>query len=275
MRGTLRRVRSGEGVFSRAAATYNAVGPRHFTYFAGRIVEYAEIGSGDRVLDLATGTGEVLCAAAERCGDGGGVVGVDIAAAMLERATAAVSERRLGNAELRLMDAERLTFPDGTFDVVLCAFALSSMLGRGWVLDGAHRVLRAGGRLGIVDTFGWYFQHDPRWQWQEEVLRSFGALRDGAPADDAFTALTAAVSRAGFAAVEPVEESFELVFGDEEEWWRWSWSHGTRGLLEAIPAARREEAKQRLFLGLQGCRESDGKIHGTIRATLLRAGKPG
>ena len=52
------------GVFSRAAPTYNSVGPRHFTYFARRLVEYADVRPGDRVLDVATGTGEVLLAAA-------------------------------------------------------------------------------------------------------------------------------------------------------------------------------------------------------------------
>src|SRR5688572_8929215 len=66
------------GVFSRAAPTYNSVGPRHFTHFARRLVDYVNVQPGDHVLDVATGTGEVLLAAAERCGDTGRLLGIDL-----------------------------------------------------------------------------------------------------------------------------------------------------------------------------------------------------
>lgn len=78
----------------------------------------------------------------------------------------------------------------------------------------------------------------------------------------------------GFTAVQPTEDAFDLVFRYEEEWWHWSWSHGTRRLFEAVPPTRLDELKQRLFLGLHGCREDDGMIHGTMRATLVLAHKP-
>src|SRR5712691_10906501 len=98
------------GLFSRAASSYDAVGPRHFTYFARRLVEFAAVQRGDRVLDVATGTGAVLLLAAEQVGETGRVVGVDIVPAMLGRAEVAVRDRGLGNVELRLGDAEQLHF---------------------------------------------------------------------------------------------------------------------------------------------------------------------
>jgi ubiquinone/menaquinone biosynthesis C-methylase UbiE len=262
------------GLFSRAAPTYNAVGPRHFTYFAQRLVEYVDVQSGDRVLDVATGTGAVLLAAAPQCGDRGKVVGVDLTTAMLARAAAAIQDQHVQNADLYQMDAEDLIFPDGSFDVALSAFGLSSVPNRMRALAECWRILRPGGRLGLIDGTGWYFQDDARWHWLEDVLRAFGALRDGDQADLHAADLAAALTSMDFAAVRAAEDAFELVFRDEEEWWGWLWSHGTRRLLEAVPPTRQDELKQALFQGLPGCYDGDGMIHGTMRATLVCAHKP-
>ena len=259
------------GVFSRAAPTYNAVGPRHFTYYAQRLVEFVGVHGGDRVLDVATGTGDVLLAAAERTGETGRIVGIDLAEPMLEQAAAAVRKRHVDNAELRVMDAEQLDFPAESFDVVLCSFGLSSLPQKGRAVAGFRRVLRLGGRLGLLDAFGWYFQHDPRWRWQEPILRSFGALREADQEGNEASALANMVERADFTAVGLIEESYDLIFHDEEEWWRWAWSHGTRRLFEAVPPSKLEELRRQLVSGLQNCREGDGLIHGTMRATLVRA----
>jgi ubiquinone/menaquinone biosynthesis C-methylase UbiE len=264
------------GLFSRAAPMYNSIGPRHFTYFARRLVEYVDVQPGSWVLDVATGTGEVLLAAAERSGENGRLVGIDLTAAMLERAAVAIREKRVSNAELRQMDAERLELPDEGFDFVLSAFAISSFpsSSRSRAFRECFRVLRPAGRIGLVDCSGWYFQHDTRWQWQEDVLRSFGALPTDSQAAGQPTDVSTALVSAGFTGVESTEDAFDLVLRDEEEWWRWSWSHGTRQLFEAVPQARLDELKKTLFRGLHGCRQDDGMIHGTMRATLVLAHKP-
>jgi ubiquinone/menaquinone biosynthesis C-methylase UbiE len=262
------------GVFSRAAASYNAVGPRHFTYFAQRLVEYVDVRPGDRVLDVATGTGEVLLAAAQRCGERGQAVGIDLAAPMLERAAAAIRDRDLHTAGVRQMDAERLEFPDASFDIVLSAFGLSSFPTMLPALDECWRVLRPGGRLGLVDSFGWYFDDDDRWHWLKEVLHAFGSLPDGNQTDAQATELPAVLSDVGFTMVEHTEATFDLVFQDEEEWWRWMWSHGTRRLLEAVQSSQRDELKEELFRGLPRSCGDSGMIRGTMRALLVRARKP-
>ena len=104
------------GLFSRAAATYNAVGPRFFSHFARRLVSWVEVKPGSQVLDVATGTGAVLLEVAPRLGCHGRVVGVDITQAMLERAPEEIHRNAVRNAELRVMDAEHLAFDDDTFD---------------------------------------------------------------------------------------------------------------------------------------------------------------
>lgn len=261
-------------LFSRAAPTYDTVGPRHFVYFARRLVEFVGFERGSRVLDVATGTGAVLVAAAERLGEAGQVIGIDLSSAMLERASSEIARRGLGTAQLKLMDAEALDFPDDSFDVVLCAFAFLGFPDSARALRGFRRVLKPGGRLGFVDAFGWFFQHDPRWKPQEEIFRSLGALRETGPGMSGRHELVALLRDGGFAAVEAIEDAFPLAFRDENEWWQWMWSHGSRALLEAVPEPRREELRTALMTSLAGCTEPDGTIHGTLRAALTRARKP-
>jgi O-methyltransferase/aklanonic acid methyltransferase len=260
------------GLFSRAASTYDRVGPRQFSFFAERLVEFVQIAAGSDVLDVATGTGAVLLAAERRSGTRGRLVGVDVTPAMLSRAAAEVEARGVRNVELLQMDGERLAFADGSFDVVLCSFGLQALVDKRAALAGFGRVLKPCGRLGVVFPLGWFADSDVRWSWLPEVLRSFEVPswgNDYGPDD-----LALAVRAAGFVAVEAVEETCPLDFADENEWWSWLWSHGTRSLFEAVPPDRLTNLREALFEGLRGCAGADGVIHGSMSAVLLRATKP-
>jgi len=262
------------GLFARVAPSYDSVGPRHFAYFARRLVDSADVGPGDRVLDVATGTGAVLLAALERCGKQGHVIGIDVSEAMLGRAADQLGHRSVRNAEVRLMDAQQLLFADESFDSVLCSFAFLSFANQTRALAEFRRVLKPGGRLGILDSFGWFFEHDFRWTWLADLFRSADVLHEATPRPgEGRRRLDEAIRRAGFIAVEISEESFELRFRDEEEFWHWAWSHGSRKLFEAIPPTRLHEFKSRMFQGLARCRETDQLIHGTLRALITCARK--
>jgi ubiquinone/menaquinone biosynthesis C-methylase UbiE len=261
-------------IFSRAAGTYDSVGPSHFTHFARELVEFAAVEPDSRVLDVATGTGAVLLAAAERLGETGRLVGIDLTEAMLDRAASEVRRRSLPRVELQLMDAHELDFADNSFDYVLCSFAFLSLRDKERALEEFVRVLVSGGWVCLLDAYGWFFQHDPRWMWQEDVLRSFGALPERVARPYGPGYLEGALEKGGFDAIAASERSCELLFRDEGELWRWMWSHGSRRLLEAVPPHRLEELKQALFRGLASCTEADGMIHGTLRAVLARGRKP-
>ncbi len=116
---------------------------------AHRLVEHAQIRSGQKILDIATGTGLVAIEVAQLVGPRGQVVGVDIAKGMLRQAKRKIAAAGLDNIELQLVDAEALNFPDNSFDTILCSSALIWMVNIPASLRLWHRLLKPGGRLGF------------------------------------------------------------------------------------------------------------------------------
>ncbi len=100
---------------------------------------------GDRVLDLATGTGLNLPHLHELVGEEGHVIGVDLTSAMLDIARAQIDRQGWKNVEVREADAAQLPFPDASFDKVICAFALSIIPDYVRTLEEVKRVLVPGG----------------------------------------------------------------------------------------------------------------------------------
>lgn len=106
--------------------------------------------AGDRVLDIAGGTGDLAKAFAERVGDSGTVVHTDINAAMLQQ-----GRERLLNEGIVLptviCDAEQLPFASGSFDIVTVAFGLRNMTHKERALAEMCRVLKPGGKLLVLE----------------------------------------------------------------------------------------------------------------------------
>jgi ubiquinone/menaquinone biosynthesis C-methylase UbiE len=251
-------------VFDRAAPSYLLVGPRFFDVLARRLVELAELEPGQRVLDVATGTGAVLLPAAERVGPAGSVVGVDLSEGMLAQAARLVDERRLRNVRLGRMDAERLELPDAEFDRVLCGWGLFLFPEPQRALAEFRRVLRPGGRV-VATTGGMRFEAANLWvvdvvkeHWPAQIpIPERKALPFTRPAD-----LVDALASAGFSGIRVVEGSFDFVFPDEENWWSWLNSISARAYLDLIGRLRGEEALLELKAALLGrvraARQPDG-----------------
>jgi demethylmenaquinone methyltransferase / 2-methoxy-6-polyprenyl-1,4-benzoquinol methylase len=103
--------------------------------------------SGERVLDVATGTGDLAFMEEAVVGPEGQVVGVDSCAPMLEVAR----QRQHGAVDFQEGDATNLQYPDESFDVVTIGFGLRNVADRGQALREFRRVLRPGGRLMVLD----------------------------------------------------------------------------------------------------------------------------
>jgi demethylmenaquinone methyltransferase/2-methoxy-6-polyprenyl-1,4-benzoquinol methylase len=112
----------------------------------------ANIQPGQQVLDLAGGTGDLVLLIAPRVGPQGRVVLSDINNAMIRTGRARLLDRGIaGNVEYVQADAERLPFPDNSFDCITMAFGLRNVTHKQAALDSMYRVLRPGGRLLILE----------------------------------------------------------------------------------------------------------------------------
>ena len=129
-----------------AAVVYEAFFvPALFQEWADRVAAAARVGPGDRVLDVACGTGALARAAADRVGSAGTVAGLDINPGML-----AVAARNASQIQWRQGTADSLPYDDGSFDVVLSQFGLMFFEDRHATLREMLRVLWPGGRLAVA-----------------------------------------------------------------------------------------------------------------------------
>ena len=113
-------------------------------------VEISGVRSGDKVLDIAGGSGDLSKLFAKKVGTEGQVILTDINASML-----AVGRDRMLDAGLQVpalqCDAEKLPFPDQYFDCVIVAFGLRNMTHKDLALAEMQRVLKIGGRLLVLE----------------------------------------------------------------------------------------------------------------------------
>jgi SAM-dependent methyltransferase len=129
-----------------AATAYEALfGPALFLQWAPRIADAAQIQPGQRVLDVACGTGILARELASRTGPTGSVAGVDPSRGML-----AVAERLAPEVEWRHGVAESLPFPDESFDAVVSQFGLMFFTDRSQALREMRRVAIPEGVLAVA-----------------------------------------------------------------------------------------------------------------------------
>ncbi len=120
--------------------------PELFAPWARELVEAVDLRAGERVLDLACGTGVVARAAAPRVGMSGSITGVDVNGDMLAVARR-VSRTTTPVIIWRQADAHHTGLADRAFDVALCQQGLQFFADRRSVVRELHRVLAPGGRL--------------------------------------------------------------------------------------------------------------------------------
>jgi demethylmenaquinone methyltransferase/2-methoxy-6-polyprenyl-1,4-benzoquinol methylase len=211
-----KRARVGQ-VFDRVAPRYDLMNDlmslglhRLWKAFA---VNVARVRPGERVLDIASGSGDLARAFARRVGAAGEVWATDINYSMLAR-----GRDRLLDAGCRLpavqCDAERLPFPGAHFDCVSVAFGLRNMTHKDAALAEMARVLRPGGRLVVLEfSRVWKPLEKPYELYSFRVLPWLGErvagdggayryLAESIRVHPDQAALAAMMERAGFAAVE-------------------------------------------------------------------------
>jgi SAM-dependent methyltransferase len=170
---------------------------------SAHVVELSELRPGERLLDLATGTGNAALLAA---GAGALVTGIDAASRLIEVARARAAEAELDISFL-VGDVQELPFEDGSFDVALSVFGLIFAADPDRALGEMLRVLRPGGRAlftawipeGPIDAMVGVFSRavaavtgpqPPRFPWHDPAAVAELAARHGAEARFSASTLT-------------------------------------------------------------------------------------
>ena len=110
------------------------------------------LAAGERVLDLGSGAGTDSLVAAQMVGDQGHVTGIDMTPEMLAKARSAATAMGVSNVEFVEGEAERLPFPDASFDAVVSNGVIDLIPDKDAVFAELHRVLAPGGRMQIADV---------------------------------------------------------------------------------------------------------------------------
>ena len=144
-------------VTGNAAETYErALVPAVFAPWAPLVVALTDPQPGERVLDIACGTGLIARLAAERVGRTGNVTGLDLNPGMLSFAASITSPDPATSAPIiwREASATNMPLPDAAFDVVYCQLGLQFFPDRPAAMREMYRVLVPGGRLGTYGVAG-------------------------------------------------------------------------------------------------------------------------
>jgi ubiquinone/menaquinone biosynthesis C-methylase UbiE len=242
-----------------SAGTYERLAAR-FAPVQDELVERLAIHAGERVLDLATGTGEVARRIARL---GATVSAIDIAGPMLEKARSSAAEEGL-QIGFELGDVEYLPYEDGCFDVLVSNFGVVFAPDHANVASELARVACPGGRLGFTawkpnSKLGELYR-----RFSEEPIEGREAYEWGR--EDHVE--------------DMLGDHFELEFEDgtlwleaesgEEIWKLFSESAPpVIALLERLDAARREELHQAFVELYEGYRSEDGGVRAPRRYLLV------
>ncbi|HKK44308.1 MAG TPA: class I SAM-dependent methyltransferase [Balneolaceae bacterium] len=132
--------------WNQAASYYDPLWEKQLKSSQDLLLLMAELEEGERVLDVACGSGLATFPAARAVGFTGSIAATDISESMLEIARIRAEKYRLGNIKFQQMNAENLTLPDESFDVSMCSLGLMYLPDPLQAVREMYRVLKPGGR---------------------------------------------------------------------------------------------------------------------------------
>lgn len=166
----------------------------------GNPLALASVKAGETVLDLGSGAGFDCFLAANRVGEKGRVIGIDMTPEMVERARENARQGNYPNIEFRLGEIENLPVADSSVDVIISNCVINLAPDKGRVFSEAFRVLKPGGRLMISDIV--LLKELP--DFIKGSIEAYIGCISGAVMRDEYLA---AIKAAGFQEVAAVEES--------------------------------------------------------------------
>lgn len=161
-------------LYKRYSSLYDTIFGRSLDHGRRQLVRAMRAVPGDRILEIGVGTGLLLPMYPE----GVSVVGIDLSEDMLAAARRRAMRLRLAHVELHVMDAERTTFPNGSFDHVVVSYVYSVTPDPHQLIREARRVCKHEGDIYVLN----HFSGTGNRRWSETLLKPFAGL-SGSRAD--------------------------------------------------------------------------------------------
>ena len=218
---------------------------------ANPLVELAQLQSGQKVLDVATGTGIVAIAAAQIVGDQGKVIGVDISSGMLSQAQQKIEAASLQNIELIEADADYLNFSDHSFDVIFCSSAIPWFSDIPGVVRSWYRFLKKDGLVA--------FSCVAEKAYITSIVYRAVSQRNGIPMSNVNEPLGtpekchSLLQEAGFVNIEIKQKQFGdyISLSDMESWWDRNLNNALGKPLLQLDSEKVEQCKVEYMAGLE------------------------
>ncbi len=239
--------------YGAAADHYGLASLSFWDRFGAATVSRLGLAAGASVLDLCCGAGGSAIPAARAVGDGGRVLGIDVAAPLLELARSRAAAERLAHAGFRLGDATRTGLPDGSFDAVVCVFGVFFAADMAAFVREMWRLVCPGGVLAVT-TWG------PRlfepaggcfWQCVGEVEPALS--RGFSPWDQITTpaALAGLLSRGGVPAPAVAAAAGWHQLEHPDRFWDIVLGSGYRATVDALSPGQCDQVRERLLARLR------------------------
>jgi ubiquinone/menaquinone biosynthesis C-methylase UbiE len=247
-------------LFDTVAAGYDSAELRFFPFCADQIVDLLKPKPGQKVLDVATGTGAVAVALAQAVRPGGRVIGIDLSASMLAQAERNINKMALDNVDLFQMDAESLEFKRDYFNASVCSFGVFFMPNMDKALKALVRVTKTGGTVMITSFSKSAFE--PMRSKLLEDLADFGVE----PSKLQFSSqkLTdpddcqGLLERAGLAEVKVQRKQLGYHLQSAEQWWAIQWNSGARRLIDQLSEEQRAQFRIKHTAAIQELASENG-----------------
>lgn len=262
----------------RAARTYGAAADHYclpalgfWDRYGGAIVARLPLAPGHAVLDLCCGAGASAIPAARAVSPSGRVLGIDVAAPLLELARARAARDGLANVEFRRCDATRTGLPSGSYDAVICAFGVFFAADMAAFIAEMWRLVRPGGILAVTTWGPGLFEpaSGPFWTAVRDIEPSLYKAFN--PWDEITTpqALTDLFARGGINGVVAHAMPGEHRLERPGSFWDVVLGSGYRATVDALTGEQREILRERLLETLRA-RAVDAVRTNVVFATAHR-----